>query len=122
MSPELADVVMLWADQPDETIPPTPFVEENPAFASLPSQLLLADGVATMEESDAKRAAAENADEIGSRFGLANVFFAVVLLLAGITTLLSRRRLEVGILNLGIATMVGGIVILVTASGWTSLG
>ena len=52
MSDELAAVVSWWADQPEETQPSTPFVEENPAYAQLQSQLLSVDGTALMDEAD----------------------------------------------------------------------
>ena len=38
MSDELYAAFAWWRDEPEETSPPTPFVEQNPAFANLPSQ------------------------------------------------------------------------------------
>ena len=119
MSPELDAAVDWWVDSPTAT---SPFLPENPAYADLPSQVLLADGIATMDAADAKRVEAEASDAVGNRFGLANVFFAVVLFLAGIATLLSRRPLQMGVLVLSMATLAVGVVILVTTTGWATLG
>ena len=122
MSDELAAAVNWWFDQPDETSPPTPFVDENPEYQNLPSQVLLDEGNATMDQADAARVAAEAANKIGDRYGLANVFFAIVLFLAGIATLLQRTKIQVGILVLGLAMLVVGSVIMVSTSGWATIG
>ena len=121
MTKELFSAIDWWVEQPDETSPQTPFVEENPNFASLPSQQLIAEADALIAEADTKRAAAEEADTVSDRFGLANVFFAVVLFLAGIATLLQRRGIQLGILVLSIAMLLGGVLILVTTPGWSNL-
>ena len=122
MSPELAAVVSWWVDQPQETSPPTPFVENNPEYVNLPSQVLLDEGNTVMASADVARAAAEVANKIGDRFGLANVFFAITLFLAGIATLLRQTRIQVGILVLGVAMLVVGSVIILTTPGWSSIG
>jgi len=121
MSEELVAVVNWWADQPESSQPSTPFVEENPAYAQLPSQLLTADGAAMMDEAETKRIAAEEADAVSDRFGLANVFFAVVLFVAGIAALLQRKSLQLGILVLSILMLGAGVAILVTTPGWSSI-
>lgn len=121
MTDDLWAVVEWWINEPEETSPPTPFSEQNPEFPNLTSQLLLADGNAAMEEADLRRTAAEESGEIGDRYGLANVFFAIVLFLAGIATLLSRRFLQIGIVALSVAILAVGVVILVTIPGWASL-
>lgn len=120
MSPELWNAVSWWNEQPDDG-PVTPFVEENPYYADLPSQQLLVSGDELMAQADETRAAAEAANSIGDRFGLANVFFAIVLFLAGVATLLSRWRIQAVIVGLGALVLIGGVVIVVTTPGWASL-
>lgn len=120
MSKELQNALEWWADQPDSG-PDTPFVAENPAYAKLPSQVLKAKGDALMAQADEKRAAAEEADGVSDRFGLANVFFAVVLFLAGIATLLNRRFIQIGVLVLSIVMLGIGLYILMSSPGWAEL-
>lgn len=122
MSDELSAAVTWWFEQPDETSPPTPFVQDNPEYANLPSQVLLDEGNLAMDDAAASRLAAEEAGKLGDRYGLANVFFAIVLFLAGIATLLKRTSIQVGILGLGVVTLVVGAVIIVSTPGWASIG
>lgn len=120
MSPELFAVVDWWFTQPD-TGPVSPFVEENPFLLDLPSQVLIAEGAALLEEAEAKRVAAEEADATSDRFDLANVFFAVVLFVAGLATLVQRRLIQIGFLTLSVIGLIAGTVVLVTTTGWASL-
>ena len=122
MSPELLAAFEWWRDEPEETTPLTPFVPENPAFASLPSQVLLAEGQAYDEQAEALRIAAETADANSDRFDLANVFFAVVLFVAGLTTIVQRRSIQIGFLALGSVGIVAGFAILATTPGAFALG
>ena len=87
MGDELYQVVLWWEEQPQETQPLSPFVVDNPNFAQLPSQDLILQGDDLKSQADAKRVLAETADVDSDRFELANVFFAIVLFLAGIATL-----------------------------------
>ncbi len=121
MSDELYAAVEWWNAEPAETSPPTPFDAANPYFADLPSQVLIADGDALLEEADVLRLAAEEADGTSDRFDLANVFFAVVLFIAGLTTIVQRRSIQVAFLALSAVGLVGGIAVLVTTAGWASL-
>jgi len=121
MGEELFKAVEWWEGQPAETQPLSPFVAENPNYAALPSQDLIAQGDSLKAQSDEKRVAAEAADADSDRFDLANVFFAIVLFLAGIATLLSRRGVQVGILVLSVVMMTVGVVVLVTTPGWAAL-
>lgn len=121
MGDGLLSAVQWWSEQPEETIPSTPFVEENPNLADLPSAQLVAEGDALMDESELKRAAAEEADAVSDRFDLAQVFFAVVLFVAGLTTLIQRRSIQAGFLILSILGLIGGLVVLATTPGWSSL-
>ncbi len=56
------------------------------------------------------------------RVGRANVFFATVLFLAGIATLLQKTRIQVGILVLGVVMLVAGGAIIVSTPDWSSIG
>jgi hypothetical protein len=122
MSEELYAAFAWWRDEPDETTPPTPFVPENPAFAALPSEVLLAEGQAYDEQAEASRAAAEEADANSDRFDLANVFFAVVLFVAGLTTIVQRRSIQIGFLSLSAVGLLAGFAVLATTSGAFALG
>jgi hypothetical protein len=122
MSEELRAAFEWWRDEPEATIPPTPFVPENPAFADLPSQVLLAEGEAYDEQAEVLRLAAEAADANSDRFDLANVFFAVVLFVAGLTTIVQRRSIQVGFLALGSFGLLAGLAILATTPGAFELG
>lgn len=122
MSEELYAAFAWWRDAPEETTPPTPFVPENPAFAALPSEVLLAEGRAYDEQAEASRAAAEEADANSDRFDLANVFFAVVLFVAGLTTIVQRRSIQIGFLGLSAVGLVAGFAVLATTSGAFALG
>ncbi len=110
------------ATSPRQPPPPTPFVPENPAFADLPSQVLLAEGEAYDEQAEVLRLAAEAADANSDRFDLANVFFAVVLFVAGLTTIVQRRSIQVGFHALGSFGLIAGLAILVTTPGAFELG
>ena len=121
MSDELYAAVEWWNAEPEETSPPTPFDGANPYYADLPSQVLITEGDALLEEAAGLRLAAEEADGTSDRFDLANVFFAVVLFIAGLTTIVQRRSIQVAFLALSAVGLVGGIVVLVTTAGWASL-
>lgn len=121
MSDELYAAVEWWAAQPEDTGPATPFVPDNPSFANVPSQVLVAEGDALSAEADQNRVAAEEADAVSDRFDLAGVFFAVVLFVAGLTTVIQRRGIQIGFLALSAVGLVVGIAVLVTTPTWASL-
>ncbi|MFM8762260.1 MAG: hypothetical protein ACKOFC_03170, partial [Solirubrobacterales bacterium] len=102
MSKELYAAFKWWQEEPEKTTPPTPFVPENPEFENLPSEVLLAEGQANDEKAEVSRVAAEKADADSDRFDLANVFFAVVLFVAGLTTIVQRRSIQIGFLALSV--------------------
>ena len=122
MSPELFSAFAWWRDEPEETSPATPFVPENPAFTNLPSEVLLAEGQALDEQAETLRVAAEAADANSDRFDLANVFFAVVLFIAGLTTIVQRRSIQIGFLALSAVGLVAGFAVLATTPGAFALG
>lgn len=121
MTDELYSAVDWWAQDASETSPATPFVEENPYFAGLESQVLIVEGMSLYEEADALREAAEIADATSDRFDLANVFFAIVLFVAGMATIVQRRSIQLAFLALSLAGLIAGVVLLVTTSGWAAL-
>jgi len=121
MSDELFASVEWWAEEPEETSPPTPFNDANPYYADLPSQLLVAEGDILIEEASTLREKAEVADGQSDRFDLANVFFAVVLFIAGLTTIVQRRSIQLAFLALSSAGLIAGTAVLVTTNGWLSL-
>lgn len=122
MSPELYAAFTWWRDEPEETSPATPFVPENPAFANLPSEVLLAEGEALDKQAETLRMAAEAADANSDRFDLANVFFAVVLFVAGLTTIVQRRSIQIGFLALSAVGLIAGFAVLATTPGAFALG
>lgn len=117
MGDELFAAVEWWIDQPEETAPATPFTPDNPAYADLPSQVLVAEGDAILAEAETYRLAAEQADADSDRFDLANVFFAVVLFVAGLATLVQRRSIQIGFLALSVVGLVAGLAVLATTPG-----
>lgn len=117
MSEELFAAVQWWFDQPEENSPATPFVTDNPEYQNLPSQVLVAEGDAILAEAETYRLAAEQADADSDRFELANVFFAVVLFVAGLATLVQRRSIQIGFLALSIIGLVTGFAVLTTTPG-----
>ena len=56
------------------------------------------------------------------RFDLANVFFAVVLFVAGLTTIVQRRSIQIGFLALSSFGIIAGLAILATTPGAFALG
>lgn len=122
MSDEMVAAVVWWADQPDDSRPPTPFVDDNPDYALLPSQQLMAIGDDLVDQADARRLAAEAADATSDQFGLANVFFAVVLFIAGIAALVTRRSVQLGIILLSVGMLAAGMWILATTPGAFAIG
>lgn len=121
MSEEMKAATEWWSSQPEDVIPPTPFTLDNPAFADLPSQILIAEGEALLDEAESLRLAAEDADTRSDRFDLSNVFFAVVLFVAGLATLVQRRSIQVSFLVLSTIGVVAGFLVLATTSGAFSL-
>lgn len=122
MSDEVYALFQWWLELPPEETPPTPFVPENPAFADLPSEVLLAEGQAYDEQAETLRLEAEAADSNSDRFDLANVFFAVVLFIAGLTTIVQRRGIQIGFLTISVIGLGAGVAILATTPGAFALG
>ncbi|MFM8561577.1 MAG: DUF4337 family protein, partial [Solirubrobacterales bacterium] len=121
-SKELYAAFKWWQEEPEKTTPPTPFVPENPEFENLPSEVLLAEGQANDHKAEVSRVAAEKADADSDRFDRATVFFAVVLFVAGLTTIVQRRSIQIGFLALSVAGLVAGFIVHATPSAAFALG
>lgn len=118
MPPEVYNVVSWWADNESEY--PTPFTPDNPFFEELPSEKLADRADRLALQADEYREFAFRGSAIGSQFGLANVFFAIVLFLAGFATLVPRRSVQIAFLALAVVGLAGGIWILAdTPSGFS---
>jgi len=89
MTPELAAAVEWWIEQPEETGPESPFVEENPNWDD--------SSWVTAEELDVKAQeyfdAAKKADTDGDRFDLLQVIVTLSLFLFGVASLARQQRI-----------------------------
>ena len=121
MDDAMYEAVLWWSDTPDEDRPATPFTDDNPYVADLFSEELLSEGDALMDEADELRLTAEEAEATSDRYNLANVFFAVVLFIAGLTTIIQRRSIQVSFLSVSILGLTSGLVLLALTPGWFSL-
>ena len=93
-----------------------------PEAAAFAAEQLLAEGQTKDAEADELRVAAEKADADSDRFDLANVFFAVVLFVAGLTTIVQRRSIQYAFLGLSAVGLLAGFIVLATTSGAFALG
>ena len=121
MDDAMYEAVLWWSDVPDGDRPATPFTDDNPYVADLFSEELLSEGDALMDEADELRLTAEEAEATSDRYNLANVFFAVVLFIAGLTTIIQRRSIQVSFLSVSILGLTSGLVLLALTPGWFSL-
>ena len=121
MDDAMYEAVLWWSDVPDGDGPATPFTDDNPYVADLFSEELLSEGDALMDEADELRLTAEEAEATSDRYNLANVFFAVVLFIAGLTTIIQRRSIQVSFLSVSILGLTSGLVPLALTPGWFSL-
>lgn len=118
MDDALYEAVLWWSEAPDDDRPATPFTDDNPYVADLFSEELLSEGDALMDEADELRLTAEEAEATSDRYNLANVFFAVVLFIAGLTTIIQRRSIQVSFLSVSILGLTSGLVLLALTPGW----
>ncbi len=102
MSPELAAAVEWWIEQPDDTGPDSPFVEENPNWDDS-SWTTAADlDVEAQQYFDSAR----QADADGDEFDLLEVIVTLSLFLFGIASLVRQQKIQVGLAT------VGGIILI----------
>lgn len=100
MRKELVAAIEWW--EPEENTAPTPFdeVDGNPYTVEDFDEANALEAQAA-EEFDA---AAED-DDIGDRFELATVFFALTLFFGGVATLFARRAITAALLGIGLVTL-----------------
>lgn len=106
MSPELAAAVEWWIEQPEDTGPASPFVDENPNWDD--------SSWVAAEELDVKAQeyfdAAKKADTDGDRFDLLQVVVTLSLFLFGVASLARQQKIQVGLAALGGVILVYSIV------------
>lgn len=110
MSPELAAAVAWWVEQPDDTGPDSPFVEENPDWDDSSWTAAAELDVKAQQYFDA----AKQADTDGDEFDLLEVIVTLSLFLFGIASLVRQQKIQVGLAT------VGGIILIysiITAVG-----
>ena len=106
MTPELAAAVDWWVDQPDETGPDSPFVEDNPSWSNEQWDLANSlDDEALQLFADAKKA-----DNDGDEFDLLTVIVTLALFLFGIASLVRQQRIMIGLAGVGAAILLYSIV------------
>lgn len=106
MTPELAAAVEWWIEQPEETGPESPFVEENPNWDD--------SSWVAAEELDVKAQeyfdAAKKADTDGDRFDLLQVIVTLSLFLFGVASLARQQKIQIGLAALDGVVLVYSIV------------
>ena len=106
MSPELAAAVEWWIEQPDDTGPDSPFVEENPNWDDS-SWATAADlDVEAQQYFDSAR----QADADGDKFDLLEVIVTLSLFLFGIASLVRQQKIQVGLAAVGGVILVYSII------------
>lgn len=113
MSPELLAAVEVWEETDDDAA--TPFDGDYEELDDLESSLRYAEGSASLDQAEALRSQAEDADQKSDVFELASVLLAVTLFLAGVAALISSPRLSASLLVLGGLMLLGGFAVLVSA-------
>jgi hypothetical protein len=110
MSPELAAAVQWWIEQPDDTGPDSPFVEENPNWND-GSWTIAADlDVEAQEYFDSAR----QADADGDEFDLLEVIITLSLFLFGIASLVRQQKIQVGLAAVGGIILIYSIIMTIT--------
>lgn len=110
MSPELFAAVEWWIEQPDETGPDSPFVEENPNWDNT--------SWATAAELDAEAQQyfdiAKESDSDGDRFDFLEVIVTLALFLFGVASLVRQQKIQVGLAVAGGAILIYSIVMVLS--------
>ena len=102
MSPELAAAVEWWSEQPDESGPDSPFVEENPAWSNEEFETAEElDIEAQLRFDEAKRVGGEADD-----FERLSVILALALFFLGIAGLSRQHRVMLGLAACGTVIVV----------------
>ncbi|MCW2605742.1 MAG: hypothetical protein JWO60_435 [Frankiales bacterium] len=110
MRPELKEAIDWWADEKNEAT--TPFVEaEGNPYTVADTEEAQALEEKAGEQFDVGAAA----DDVGDKFELATVFFALTLFFGGVATLFSRRAVSLALLVAGVVTLLVGSTSLFSA-------
>lgn len=110
MSPELAAAVEWWIEQPDDTGPDSPFVEENPNWDDS-SWTIAADlDVEAQQYFDTAR----QADTVGTEFDLLEVIVTLSLFLFGIASLVRQQKIQIGLAAVGGVILIYSIIMTVS--------
>jgi len=110
MSPELAAAVDWWLEQPEESAPDSPFVEENPNWDDI-SWTTAADlDVEAQQYFDSAR----QADADGDEFDLLEVIVTLSLFLFGIASLVRQQKIQVGLAAVGGVILIYSIIMTIT--------
>ena len=106
MSPELAAAVEWWIEQPDDTGPDSPFVEENPNWDDSSWNTAADLDVEAQQYFDSAR----QADADGDEFDLLEVIVTLSLFLFGVASLVRQQKIQVGLAAVGGVILVYSII------------
>ena len=112
MSPELAAAVEWWIEQPDDTGPDSPFVEENPNWDDSSWNTAADLDVEAQQYFDSAR----QADADGDEFDLLEVIVTLSLFLFGVASLVRQQKIQVGL------AAVGGVILIYSIIMTIALG
>ena len=110
MSPELAAAVEWWIEQPDDTGPDSPFVEENPNWDDSSWNTAADLDVEAQQYFDSAR----QADADGDEFDLLEVIVTLSLFLFGIASLVRQQKIQVGLAAVGGVILIYSIIMTIT--------
>jgi hypothetical protein len=110
MSPELLAAVEWWVEQPDDSGPVSPFVEENPNW----DNTSWAEAAELDEEAQQYFDTAKDSDSEGDKFDLLEVIVTLALFLFGVASLVRQQRIQVGLALVGGVILVYSIVMVLT--------
>ena len=110
MSPELAAAVQWWIEQPDDTGPDSPFVEENPNWDDSSWNTAADLDVEAQQYFDSAR----QADADGDEFDLLEVIVTLSLFLFGVASLVRQQKIQVGLAAVGGLILIYSIIMTIT--------
>ena len=110
MSPELAAAVEWWIEQPDDTGPDSPFVEENPNWDDSSWNTAADLDVEAQQYFDSAR----QADADGDEFDLLEVIVTLSLFLFGVASLVRQQKIQVGLAAVGGVILMYSIIMTIT--------
>ena len=106
MSPELAAAVEWWSEQPDESGPDSPFVEENPAWSNEDFETAQKLDVEAQERFDEAKRVGGEADD----FERLSVILALALFFLGVAVLSRQHRVMLGLAACGMVIVVYALI------------